>query len=86
MDKAPYVVDELTGLITACALVRPSKSLHDLTSKSVRGKWKDRAVHREEIEVGAQELGMDLNEHVTRVKAMRTIAPRLGLDGSLAAK
>jgi putative nucleotidyltransferase with HDIG domain len=91
MDKALFAVDELTGLITACALVRPSKSLHDLTSKSVRGKWKDRAfaagVNREEIELGAQELGMDLNEHITTViEAMRTIAPRLGLDGSLAAK
>jgi predicted hydrolase (HD superfamily) len=80
-------VDELTGLITACALVRPSKSLHDLTSKSVRGKWKDRAfaagVNREEIELGARELGVDLNEHITTViEAMRTIAPQLGLDGS----
>ncbi len=80
MDKAFFAVDELTGLITACALVRPSKSLHDLTSKSVRGKWKDRAfaagVNREEIELGAQELGVDLNEHITTViEAMRTIAP-----------
>jgi putative nucleotidyltransferase with HDIG domain len=89
MDKALYAVDELTGLITACALVRPSKSLHDLTAKSVRGKWKDRAfaagVNREDIELGAQELGVDLNQHITTViEAMRTIAPQLGLDGSLA--
>jgi putative nucleotidyltransferase with HDIG domain len=87
MDYALFAVDELTGLITACALVRPSKSLHDLTSKSVRGKWKDRAfaagVHREEIELGAQELGVELNAHITTViEAMRTIASRLGLDGS----
>jgi putative nucleotidyltransferase with HDIG domain len=90
MDKALFAVDELTGLVTACALVRPSKSLHDLTAKSVKGKWKDRAfaagVNRADIEQGAQELGVDLTEHITTViGAMRTIAPELGLDGSLAA-
>jgi putative nucleotidyltransferase with HDIG domain len=89
MDKTLFAVDELTGLITACALVRPSKSLHDLTSKSVRGKWKDRAfaagVNREELEMGAREMGVELPEHITNViEAMRAIAPRLGLDGSLA--
>ncbi len=89
MDKALSACDELTGLITACALVRPSKSLHDLTAKSVRGKWKDRAfaagVNRTEIELGAQELGVELNSHITAViEAMRSIAPELGLDGSLA--
>ena len=87
MDFALYAVDELTGLITACALVRPSKSLMDLTAKSVKGKWKDKAfaagVNRDDIELGVQELGVDLSEHVTTViEAMRTIAPRLGLDGS----
>jgi putative nucleotidyltransferase with HDIG domain len=91
MDYALFAVDELTGLITACALVRPSKSLHDLTAKSVKGKWKDRAfaagVNRDEIELGAQELGVDLTEHITTViGAMRAIAPQLGLDGSLAVK
>jgi putative nucleotidyltransferase with HDIG domain len=90
MDKALFAVDELTGLITACALVRPSKSLHDLTAKSVKGKWKDKAfaagVNRAEIEQGVQELGVDLTEHITfTIEAMRAIAPRLGLDGSLAA-
>lgn len=87
MDKALFAVDELTGLITACALVRPSKSLQDLTVKSVRGKWKDRAfaagVNRADIEQGAQELGVDLSEHIaTVIEAMRTIAPRLGLAGN----
>lgn len=87
MDKALYAVDELTGLITACALVRPSKSLHDLTAKSVKGKWKDKAfaagVNRADIELGAQELGVDLADHITTtIEAMRTIAPRLGLDGA----
>ena len=89
MDKALFAVDELTGLITACALVRPSKSLHDLTAKSVKGKWKDKAfaagVNRADIEQGAQELGVDLTEHITTViESMRNIAPELGLDGSLA--
>ena len=89
MDKALFAVDELTGLITACALVRPSKSLADLTAKSVKGKWKDKAfaagVNRADIEQGAQELGVDLTDHITTViEAMRTISPALGLDGSLA--
>lgn len=89
MDKALAACDELTGLITACALVRPSKSLHDLTAKSVRGKWKDRAfaagVDRAEIEHNVQVLGVDLTEHITfTIEAMRAIAPELGLDGRLA--
>ena len=91
MDYALFAVDELTGLVTACALVRPSKSLHDLTAKSVKGKWKDRAfaagVNRAEIELGAQELGVDLTAHITTViEAMRAIARQLGLDGSPAGR
>jgi len=91
MDRALFAVDELTGLITACTLVRPSKSLMDLTAKSVKGKWKDKGfaagVNRADIELGAQELGVDLTEHITTViEAMRTIAPELGLDGSLVAR
>lgn len=90
MEKALFAVDELTGLITACALVRPSKSLHDLTAKSVKGKWKDKAfaagVNRTDIEDGVRELGVDLTEHITfTIEAMRAIAPTLGLDGRLAA-
>jgi predicted hydrolase (HD superfamily) len=89
MDRALFAVDELTGLITACALVRPSKSLHDLTAKSVKGKWKDKAfaagVNRADIEQGAHELGVDLTEHITfTIEAMRVIAPQLGLAGTLA--
>lgn len=88
MDKALFACDELTGLITACALVRPSKSLMDLTAKSVKGKWKDKAfaagVNRTEIEQGTQELGVDLTEHITFViEAMRGIAPELGLVGNV---
>ncbi len=86
-EKTLFAVDELTGLITACALVRPSRSLYDLTAKSVKGKWKDKAfaagVNRADIEQGAQELGVDLTEHITTViAAMRAIAPALGLEGS----
>ena len=88
MDKALSAVDELTGLITACVLVRPSRSLYDLTPKSVRGKWKDRAfaaaINRAEIEEATQALGVDLNDHIaTVIGAMRTIAPELGLVGNL---
>ncbi len=86
MEKALYACDEITGLITAVALVRPSKSLHDLTSKSVKKKWKDKAfaagANREEIERAAEELGVPLWEHVDQViLAMRVIASDLDLDG-----
>lgn len=84
--KALYACDEITGLITAVALVRPSRSLLDLEVASVKKKWKDRAfaagANREEIERGAQELGLDLWEHVRNViQAMRTVASELGLAG-----
>ncbi len=86
MEKALFACDEITGLVTAVALVRPSRSLMDLEAKSVKKKWKDRAfaagANREEIEQGAREFGMDLWEHVDNVIiAMRRIAPLLGLDG-----
>lgn len=89
MEKALYACDEITGLITAVALVRPSRSLHDLTAQSVKKKWKDRAfaagANREEIARAAQEFGIDLWEHVDNViQAMRRIAPELGLAGNLA--
>jgi predicted hydrolase (HD superfamily) len=88
MERALYACDEVTGLITAVALVRPSRSLHDLSASSVRKKWKDArfaaAVDRDEIERGAAALGVEIWEHVENViAAMRTIAPDLGLDGSL---
>lgn len=87
MDKALFAVDELTGLITAAALVRPDKSLHNLEARSVRKKMKDKAfargVNREDVVSGAQDLGVDLDEHITTViGAMREIAPELGLDGA----
>jgi putative nucleotidyltransferase with HDIG domain len=87
MEKTLFACDELTGLITAVALVRPSRSLADLTAKSVKKKWKDRAfaagANRGEIERGARELGVDLWEHVANViQAMQPIAAGLGLQGN----
>lgn len=86
MEKALSACDEVTGLITAVALVRPSRSLYDLTPQSVKKKWKDRAfaagANREEISNAAAEFGIDLWEHVDNViLAMRRIAPELGLEG-----
>ena len=83
MRKALYACDEITGLITAVALVRPSRSLDDLEVSSVKKKWKDRAfaagANREEISQSAEEFGVELWEHVGNViKAMQGIAPELG--------
>lgn len=89
-EKVLYAVDELTGLITAVALVRPSKDIRDVKVRSIKKKWKDKSfaagVHRADIETGCQALGVDLwTEHVPLVlKAMQDIAPQLGLDGRLA--
>jgi putative nucleotidyltransferase with HDIG domain len=90
MEKALFACDEVTGLITAVALVRPSKSLYDLEASSVKKKWKDKAfaagTNREEMELGAQDFGVPLWDHVTNViLAMREIAPILGLEGNLTA-
>jgi len=84
MEKALYACDEITGLITAVALVRPSRSLSDLEASSVKKKWKDRAfaagANREEITKATEEFGMELWEHVGNViLAMRRISPDLGL-------
>ncbi|MBN1846499.1 MAG: HDIG domain-containing protein [Sedimentisphaerales bacterium] len=86
LEKTLYAVDELTGLITAAVLVRPSRSLHDLTAKSVRKKWKDKrfaaGVDRELIEKGAALLGVDLTELITdTIAGMRQAADELGLAG-----
>ncbi len=88
MEKALFACDEVTGLITAVALVRPSRSLYDLTASSVKKKWKDRAfaagANREEMAAGAAEFGVELWQHVDNViLAMRRIAPQLGLAGNL---
>nr|MBC7244738.1 HDIG domain-containing protein [Chloroflexota bacterium] len=88
MEKALYAVDELTGLITAVALVRPTKDIRDITEiKSIKSKFKDKAfaagVSREDILRGAEALGVDLwGEHVPLVlEAMKGIAEELGLAG-----
>lgn len=87
MAKALFAVDELTGLVTATALVRPSKSVHEVDARSVRKKMKDKAfargVSREDVVQGAQELGVDLDEHIQFViDAMRRDAASLGLAGT----
>jgi putative nucleotidyltransferase with HDIG domain len=87
MAKTLFAVDELTGLITATALVRPSKSVHEVEAKSVRKKMKDKAyargVSREDVISGAAELGVDLDEHIAFViAAMQRSADVLGLAGS----
>lgn len=84
IEKALNACDEITGLITAVALVRPSHSLSDLTASSVKKKWKDKAfaagANREEIAKAAEEFNVDLWEHIDNViLAMRLIAPELGL-------
>ena len=89
MEKVLFAIDELTGLITACALVRPSKSLHDLKVKSVNKKWKDKSfaagADREIIQKGIDMLGMERAELIADViEGMREVAAELGLDGSLA--
>jgi putative nucleotidyltransferase with HDIG domain len=87
MEKALAAVDELTGLIVAVALVRPSRSLFDLTASSVKKKWKDKAfaagTNRTEMEKGAAAFGVELWQHVDNViLALRKIAPELGLVGN----
>ncbi len=87
MEKALFACDELAGFITAATLVKPNKSLSELDAKSVRKRMKDKAfarsVSREDIVKGAQELGVELDEHITFcIEAMKTIAPQLGLAGT----
>ncbi len=87
MDKALCAVDELSGLVTAVALVRPSKNIADVTIKSIKNKWKDKAfaagVNRQDIEKAAADLGVELWEHVGVVlAAMQARAAELGLAGS----
>jgi putative nucleotidyltransferase with HDIG domain len=90
MAKTLFAVDELTGLITATALVKPTRSVHDVEAKSVRKKMKDKAfargVSREDVVNGAAELGVDLDEHIAFViGAMQRSADTIGLAGVPAA-
>jgi predicted hydrolase (HD superfamily) len=84
MAKALFAVDELTGLITATALVRPSRSINEVDARSVKKKMKDKAfargVNRDDLRKGAEELGIPLEEHIANVIAfMRERADVLGL-------
>ena len=86
MARMLYGVDELTGFVTAVALVRPNKSVHEVEPRSVRKKLKDKAfarsVNRDDITKGVQELGVELDQHIAEViEAMRTVAGELGLAG-----
>jgi putative nucleotidyltransferase with HDIG domain len=88
MEKALYATDELTGLITACAYMRPSKSILDMELKSVKKKYKTKAfaagVSREVVEAGAEMLGMELDDLIWQtVLGMREAAEALGLKGTI---
>ena len=87
MEKTLFACDELAGFITACALVKPGKSLAEVEAKSVRKKMKDKAfarsVNRNDMVTGAADLGADLEEHIAFcIEAMKSVAAELGLDGS----
>ncbi len=87
MEKTLFACDELAGFITACALVKPGKSLAEVEAKSVKKKMKDKAfarsVNRDDITQGAADLGVDLEEHVAFcIEAMKSIAAELGLHGN----
>jgi predicted hydrolase (HD superfamily) len=86
MEKVLYAIDELTGLVAATALVRPSRSVMDMKAKSVKKKWKDKAfaagVNRDVIQKGAEMLGIELGELITDViMGMREVAEEIGLKG-----
>lgn len=87
MAKALFAVDELTGLVTATALVKPSRSVHDVDARSVLKKMKDkgfaRGVNRDDVTQGAADLGVELEPHVQFViQAMQGAAERIGLQGT----
>lgn len=91
MEKTLFACDELAGFITACALVKPGKSLAEVEAKSVRKKMKDKAfarsVNRDDITTGAADLGLELEEHIAFcIEAMKGIARELGLEGTAAQK
>jgi putative nucleotidyltransferase with HDIG domain len=88
LERTIYAIDELTGLVATSALVRPSKSVMDMETKSVRKKWNDKkfaaGVDRSVIEKGAEMLGVNLDELITDcIMGMRTVAKEIGLEGPL---
>jgi len=87
LEKTLFACDELAGFITACALVKPGKSLAEVEAKSVRKKMKDKAfarsVNRDDIVNGAADLGVDLEQHIAFcIEAMKAVAKELGLEGN----
>jgi putative nucleotidyltransferase with HDIG domain len=86
LERTLFACDELAGLVTATALVKPNKSMAEVDAKSVRKRMKDKAfarsVSREDIVNGAADLGVELDEHITFcIEAMQSIAADLGLEG-----
>src|ERR1700722_261969 len=86
LDHTLFACDELSGFLTACALIKPSKSIHEVEAASVKKKLKDKAfargVNRDDVYKGAEELGGPLDEHISFcITALRGIAPQLGLNG-----
>jgi len=86
LEKVLYAIDELTGLVTTTALVRPSKSVMDMKAKSVKKKWKNKrfaaGVNREVVEKGAEMLGMEIGDLITEtIMGMRNVAEEIGLKG-----
>ena len=87
MEKVLYAIDELTGLVVTTALVRPSKSVMDVKTKSVKKKWKDKrfaaGVDRSIIENGARMLGVEISELITdTIAGMQAVAEEIGLKGN----
>ena len=90
LEKTIYAIDELTGLVTTSALVRPTKSVLDMEVRSVKKKWNDKkfaaGVNREVIEKGAEMLGVTLDDLITDcIMGMREVAEQIGLVGSVQA-
>ena len=88
LEKVLYAIDELTGLVVTTALVRPSKSVMDVKTKSVKKKWKDKrfaaGVDRSIIEKGASMLGVEIPELITdTIAGMREVAEEIGLKGNI---
>src|ERR1700683_1577444 len=87
LDHALFACDELAGFLTACALIKPSKSIHEVETASVKKKLKDKAfargVNRQDVYQGAEELGIPLDDHIAFcIEALRAVAPELGLAGT----
>jgi putative nucleotidyltransferase with HDIG domain len=87
LDKTLFACDELSGFLTACALIKPSKSIHEVEAASVKKKLKDKAfargVSRADVYKGAEELAVPLEEHIAFcIEALRGVASELGLDGA----